>query len=159
MRRYANAYQNNINTKGNTNMKKNEIRISFASHERRINKGAHEELLGWFDAYDECKALIKAGKITTVLEYATLASKVSKSHLLNTINGYIGHCKWAEDNGYKRSEFTSMGHIRKTKNPPKKAGKSAKAEKRSALDEVFDQAKHLSRASRQSLINKLLETL
>ena len=134
------------------------MRTNFASHEKKINKGAGIELEGWFEAYAECKAMIKAGKIKDVQSYSILAGKTSKSHLANTINQYLGHVKWADDNGYKRSDFTSMGHIRATKNPKKKqtAGTTAK---RSAFDEVFNQAKHLSRESRQRLINELLKTL
>jgi len=129
----------------------------FADHEKKINKGAGIELEGWFDAYAECKAMIKRGVVKNVQEYATRAAKVSKSHKFNSINQYLGHIKWADDNGYKCSDFTSVGHIRETKKPTKKNVKPAT--KRSAYDEVFSQAKHLSKESRVRLIAKLLKTV
>lgn len=76
-----------------------------------INAGSEQQLLGWWNAGLDCKKQGMEAK-----EYG------DKSHsgtcwTASTITRYVEYVLWAMENGYKRSEFRSMGHLRDTRYP------------------------------------------
>ena len=79
-----------------------------------IRGGATRELLGWWNAYQDCKSLG-----IEVKQYAKQAARVSPDYKEATIEQNISHIAWAVAQGYKRAEFKSMGHLRVTRYPAK----------------------------------------
>lgn len=164
VRAYTSVYHNTTSGK-DTNMKN--ININYVSYEKSIRQGTVQELMGWWNVALDYLSLAKKHDGFTVKEYSVLAGKVARDYKSNTIQQNIGHCLWAMDSGWKITAsgvkdatgavVKSMGHLRATKNPPKKSVKVAT--KRSGYDEVFTMASHLSKESRQRLVSELLKTL
>lgn len=165
MRQYTNVYQTNIKQKEN-NM--SEITINYLSYEKDILKGTQAELAGWWNITLDYLSIAKRNKGFTVKQYSELAGAVANDYQDTTIAQNIGHIQWAMKQGWKMSRgvvrdgtntpVKAMFHLRKTKNP--KQGNSVKpATKRSPYDEVYSQAKNLSKESRVRLIADLLKTV
>ncbi len=74
-----------------------------------INAGSLTALEGWWNAYAD---FVVSGA-ETVSEYAK--ASVNDDWSENTIGQMVGYVKWANEMGYKRSEFKSMSHLRTTK--------------------------------------------
>lgn len=164
MRQYTNVYHTHI-TKGDKNMSK--ITINYLSFEKDILKGSQAELAGWWNVATDYLSIAKKNDGFTVKQYSELAGAVAQDYAAASIAQNIGHIQWAMKQGWKMTKgvvrdgtntpVKSMFHLRKTKNP--KQGNSVKPAKRSAYDDVFSQAKHLSKESRIRLIAELSKTL
>lgn len=76
-----------------------------------INAGSEQQLLGWWNAGLDCKQQEMEAK-----EYG-VASHKGTCWKATTIEQNVAHALWAIENGYKRSEFRSMGHLRDTRYP------------------------------------------
>jgi hypothetical protein len=163
VRRYTYVYQT-TSTERTHDMN---INIKYATLEKDIRKGTVAELMAWWDVALDYLSVAKKHDGFTVKEYSALAEEVGHDYKANTIQQNIGHILWAMDSGWKKTAsgvkdatgevVKSMFHVRKTKNPPKKNVKVPT--KRSAYDDVFSQAKNLSKESRQRLVSDLLKTL
>lgn len=76
-----------------------------------INAGSKQQLLGWWNAGLDCRKRKMEAK-----EYGEKSHR-GTSWEASTIARYVEYVLWAMDEGYKRSEFRSMGHLRDTRYP------------------------------------------
>lgn len=125
-------------------------------HSKRIKKGSKEELAGWFDALDECYKRIKDKKdpVNSVRDYA----KASEGeYAFQTINQYMSHCLWSDEQGYRRT-WDSISDIRakRYEMPAKGKGKDKGKGMVKQYDSVLSQAKSLSKADRKRLALAIL---
>jgi hypothetical protein len=123
-------------------------------HSKRIKRGSKEELAGWFDALDECYKRIKDKKdpVNSVRDYA----KASEGeYSFATINQYMSHCLWSDEQGYFRT-WDSISDIRaKRYEKPANSKGDAKVTVKQ-YDSVLSQAKSMSKADRKRLAMALL---
>lgn len=100
----------NVRTATNGQTESVAVTLFQSVHSKRIKKGTKEELAGWFDALDECYKRIKDKKdpIKSVRDYA----KASEGeYSFATINQYMSHCLWSDEQGYRRT-WDSVSDIR-----------------------------------------------
>ena len=90
--------------------------------EGMIWEADHNALMGWWNAYED---YLVSG-FRSVRAYAEASAKKSTRHEQITIQLNIGHIKWADDHGYKRSEFRTLGCLTNTKNPNQKKNRHKK---------------------------------
>lgn len=76
-----------------------------------INAGSEQQLLGWWNAGLDCKKQGMEAKQYGISSHGGTCWKAT------TIEQNVAHVLWAIENGYKRSEFRSMGHLRDTRYP------------------------------------------
>jgi hypothetical protein len=123
-------------------------------HSKRIKKGSKEELAGWFDALDECYKRIKDKKdpIKSVRDYA----KASEGeYSFATINQYMSHCLWSDEQGYRRT-WDSISDIRakRYEKPAKSKDKGKPVARKTLAQETVESLKNFDNKGLALLIEE-----
>ena len=114
---YPTERENTISTKSKASVQspttKKVTHFTSSNIQGLIVKGGQTILDGWWSGYLD----YTASGYDSVRAYAIASAKLSTHFTMNTINQNIGLVKWAVEQGYKKSEFTTFSHLSATRNP------------------------------------------
>lgn len=114
---YPTERENTISTKSKASVQspttKKVTHFTSSNIQGLIVKGGQTILDGWWSGYLD----YTSSGYDSVRAYATASAKLSTHFTMNTINQNIGLVKWAVEQGYKKSEFTTFSHLSATRNP------------------------------------------